>query len=59
MAVRFDFNAWIKHKYQRHYDEVNAVDRPYLRPTPVERVSRMIKQPYSSLRRWIRHRFLH
>lgn len=58
MAVRFDFNAWVKHKYQRHYEDVNAVDRAYLRPTPIERVSRMIKQPYSGLRRWVRHRFL-
>lgn len=57
MAVRFDFNAWIKHKYQRHYSEVNAADRAYLRPTSVEQVSRLIKQPYSGVRRWIRHRF--
>ncbi len=58
IAVRFDFNAWIKHKYRRHYAEVNAVDRAYLRRTPVEWVSRMIKQPYRGVRRWIRHKIL-
>jgi predicted Ser/Thr protein kinase len=58
IAVRFDFNAWIKHKYLRHYEDVNLADRAYLRPTPVEWVSRMIKQPYRAIRRKIRQRFL-
>jgi predicted Ser/Thr protein kinase len=58
LAVRFDFNAWIKHKYQRHYEEVDAADRAYLQTTAVERISRMIKQPYRSVRRTIRHKFL-
>ncbi|HEX5055936.1 MAG TPA: hypothetical protein VFX02_05510 [Gammaproteobacteria bacterium] len=57
MAVRFDFNAWIKHKYRRHYEEVNAEDRVYLQTTLVERVSRMIKQPYRAVRRKIRRKF--
>jgi predicted Ser/Thr protein kinase len=58
MAVRFDFNAWIKHKYRRHYEEVTAADRSYLRPTYLERASRLFKQPYRAVRRKIRHRFL-
>jgi serine/threonine protein kinase len=56
IAARFDFNAWIKHKYRRQYAELSAEDRAYLRLTPVEWVSRMIKQPYSAIRRKIRHR---
>jgi predicted Ser/Thr protein kinase len=57
MAVRFDFNAWIKHKYRRHYEEVSAADRAYLQTTAVERVSRMVKQPYRAVRRMIRRKF--
>lgn len=57
MAARFDFNAWIKHKYQRHYEEVNAVDRAYFQMTLIERVSRLIKQPYRAVRRKLRRRF--
>lgn len=58
IAVRFDFNAWIKHKYQRHYEQVSGADRAYLQPTLIERVSRLVKQPYRALRRKIRHGFL-
>jgi serine/threonine protein kinase len=58
IAVRFDFNAWIKHKYQRRYAEVSAADRAYLRTTLIERISRLIKQPYRALRRRLRHRLM-
>ncbi len=57
IAIRFDFNAWIKHKYRRDFDGISAEDRRYLRTTIIERISRLIKQPYRAIRRKIRHRF--
>lgn len=57
VAARFDFNAWIKHKYRRRYDAISEADRVYLKPTVIERVSRLVKQPYRAVKRRIRHRF--
>lgn len=56
-AVRFDFNAWIKHKYRRRYDAISAADRALLKPTLIERVSRLVKQPYRAVKRRLRHGF--
>jgi predicted Ser/Thr protein kinase len=56
-AVRFDRNAWIKHKYRRRYDEIGAADRTWLRPTLIERISRLVKQPYRAVKRGIRRSF--
>jgi predicted Ser/Thr protein kinase len=57
IAVRFDFNAWIKHKYRRRYDEISEIDRSYLKPTLIEWASRLVKQPYRAVKRSIRRKF--
>lgn len=54
IAVRFDFNAWIKLKYRNRLDEISAQDRPYYRRTWVERAARVCKRPYRRLQGWWR-----
>jgi serine/threonine protein kinase len=55
IAVRFDFNAWIKHKYHGNYGAISAEDQCYLHTTFIERISRLVKQPYRAIKRKIRH----
>ncbi|HEY3487961.1 MAG TPA: hypothetical protein VGL10_07840 [Gammaproteobacteria bacterium] len=59
MGRRFDFNAWVKHKYQRRFVDISTEDRAYLRPTLIERLARLIKQPYRAVRRRLRRFFSH
>lgn len=49
VAKHFDYNAWIKHKYNRQYESVSDEDRQYLKRTIIERISRIIKQFYRKL----------
>lgn len=51
IGKRFDFNAWIKHKYKRRYETVSEADRVYLHITGVEKFSRTVKR---ALRRVIK-----
>ncbi|MCW9012473.1 MAG: hypothetical protein OQL06_01725 [Gammaproteobacteria bacterium] len=46
LAQRFDYNAWIKHKYQNQFHLISDEDRPYYRKTVTEIVSRKIKRFY-------------
>ena len=46
LAQRFDYNAWIKHKYQNQFHRVSEQDRPYYKKTITEIVSRKIKRFY-------------
>jgi serine/threonine protein kinase len=46
LAVRFDYNAWIKLKYQNRFDEISAEDLPYYKKTLTEIVTRKIKRFY-------------
>lgn len=46
LAKRFDFHAWIRHKYNKNIDEVRDDDRVYYRRTLIEIVSRKIKRFY-------------
>lgn len=57
---RVDLNAWIKLKYQGVTDGMDPADRPYFRPTLVERVIRPIRQTWRklTLRRWRKRRKL-
>ncbi len=50
LAVKIDFNAWIKHKYRKRYGEVSAADRAYLRHTRAEKAVRVIKRVCRALR---------
>lgn len=46
LAMRFDFNAWVKHKYNNKLDDVNDEDAVYYRRTMIEIVSRKLKRFY-------------
>jgi serine/threonine protein kinase len=46
LGRRFDFNAWIKHKYRRRYEAIAAEDRKYLHRTPIEHLARHVKRAY-------------
>ena len=50
VASKFDFNAWVKLKYDR-YKNVSEKDREYYNWTVVERVSRWIKDAYLTLKK--------
>ena len=39
-----DLNAWIKHKYNRNYDDISEDDRQYYSPTLVEKCYRIIRK---------------
>jgi predicted Ser/Thr protein kinase len=50
IARKFDFNAWVKLKYDR-YKNVSEKDRKYYQWTAVERVSHWIKYAYLKLKK--------
>ena len=50
IASKFDFNAWVKLKYDR-YKNVSEKDRKYYKWTVVERVSHWIKDTYLTLKK--------
>ncbi len=43
LASQFDFNAWVKLKYNGKYEKMDGHDRKYFKRTIVEKVSRWIK----------------
>ena len=51
LARKFDFNAWVKLKYGRQYENIAEEDRQYYDRTLVERVSHWIKRTYLRVRR--------
>jgi len=50
LAERFDFNAWVKLKYDGKYAQVSAADRVYYRRSFVEKAARAIKRFYQRLK---------
>ena len=46
MAKQFDYNAWIRHKYDRKYDQISEQDKLYYKKTRTESFSLSIKQFY-------------
>jgi predicted Ser/Thr protein kinase len=46
IARKFDFNAWVKLKYQGKYEDISDQDRKYFNRTVIEKVSRWIKDNY-------------
>jgi len=48
LAKRFDFNAWIKHKYNNHLELISEVDKPFYNKTYTEIYSRKIKRFYKN-----------
>jgi len=51
LAKRFDFNAWVKLKYDRKFENMAEEDREYYNRTTVEKGSRWIKRTYLKLKR--------
>ena len=51
-AQRFDFNAWIKLKYNNRLDEVSANDKIYYQRTWVEKAARRTKRIYKRVKSW-------
>ena len=47
VAVRFDYNAWIKHKYYLNLDNISDVDGIYYRRTYIEKIAKKIKRIFS------------
>ena len=46
LAKRFDYNAWIKHKYNNNLNTISEADQPYFNRTYTEIFSRKIKRFY-------------
>jgi predicted Ser/Thr protein kinase len=46
---RLDYNAWIKLKYHRNYAAISAEDKPWYRPTLVERSFRVTRRIWRAL----------
>ncbi len=49
-----DFNAWVKHKYNRNYQEISPEDAKYYRPLLIELIARRIKRAWTKLKRSFR-----
>ena len=54
LARKFDFNAWVKLKYNRKFENIVDEDRQYYNRTVVEKVSRWIKRAYRKLKKDLR-----
>ncbi|UCH01138.1 MAG: hypothetical protein JSU78_04110, partial [Deltaproteobacteria bacterium] len=50
LARKFDFNAWVKLKYEGKFENIAEEDRGYYNRTVVEKVSRWIKDTYLRLK---------
>jgi len=46
---QYDYNAWIKHKYQGRMDAISAEDLGYYRPMRLERIARAIRLVWQKL----------
>ena len=46
-----DFNAWVKHKYNRNYQKISPEDAKYYRPLLIELIARRIKRAWTQLKR--------
>ena len=44
LAVKIDFNAWVKHKYRGCYGEVSVADRFYFQNTRAETLVRVLRR---------------
>jgi len=51
LALKFDFNAWIKLKYDGRYEDILEQDREYFNRTVIEKVSRLIKDTYLDIKK--------
>ena len=49
-----DFNAWVKHKYNRRFQDISAEDLQYHRPLRIEQLARAIKKFWTRIKRTVR-----
>jgi len=52
LAKQFDYNAWIRHKYNRKFDQVSEADKPFFKKTRTEVITLKLKDLY---KKYIRH----
>lgn len=46
LAKRFDYNAWIKHKYHNNMQNLSKQDTAYYKRTLIEKISSTLKKTY-------------
>ena len=51
LAMRFDFNAWIKHKYHDNMKNLSKEDSGLYQRTSIEKISSIIKTTYRRIKR--------
>lgn len=49
-SVQQDRNAWVKHKYDRKFQDISAADAEYYRPMRIEHLARVIKRTWGDIR---------
>lgn len=49
LAIRFDYNAWIKHKYHNNMHNLSSEDGTYYQRTFIEKAASSIKKSYKKL----------
>ncbi len=54
LARKFDFNAWVKLKYNRKFENMANEDRQYYNRTVIEKASHWIKRTYLRAKRGLR-----
>lgn len=54
LAKRFDYNAWIKHKYHNNMDAVSDTDLLYYKQTLIEKYAGLIKRNYTKLKSFLK-----
>jgi predicted Ser/Thr protein kinase len=51
LSKKFDFNAWVKLKYDGRYEKMIAEDKKYFNRTVIEKVSRWSKDTYLDIKK--------
>ena len=46
LAIRFDYNAWVKHKYHNNMHNIEAADKIYYQRTFIEKIAKIIKRTF-------------
>ena len=50
LAKRFDYNAWVKHKYHNNMHNLSDDDNVYYQRTFIEKISSAVKKSYKKIR---------
>ncbi len=46
LAIRFDYNAWVKHKYHNNMHNIEVTDKVHYQRTLIEKVAKKIKHTF-------------